>query len=433
MDSMEYKLDDPGPESDIMTQKYSKNSKIIIAILVSIIILLLIGLITVLIFYLKDKDNKTENSKPEHDSEDEIIIFYNLSYPSNDTIKNSFGEGGPNYNETIGNVNNGSDYNKTDNNIYDLYIPRKAMERKNKYNKIMLSIHGGAWMFGSKSFLEETCKERTKLGYICASMEYNFLSFNKNTPDQNIFRMLDEITAVQETIKLVLKILGFDEEKLEICLYGESSGAHLALLYSYWLQEKSPIPIKFIHNSVAPVTLEFGYWLYYKEEYGPLDRIDPENIERANNSKLIQNNSKFTFNNTILTGMMNLFLGRELFHNLPYMTIFVDGKMDINQANENFTQLLDTVKIAFPINHINSNTLPTLCYYAGKDLDVGIAQYAYLRNKFNESNNNDNLTLIYSKYATHEIPDTVNAEGKKAQKDLDLKLREFTDKYFTKD
>ena len=131
--------------------------------------------------------------------------------------------------------------------------------------------------------------------------------------------------------------------------------------------------------------------------------------------------------------MMNLFLGRELFHNLPYMTIFVDGKMDINQANENFTQLLDTVKIAFPINHINSNTLPTLCYYAGKDLDVGIAQYAYLRNKFNESNNNDNLTLIYSKYATHEIPDTVNAEGKKAQKDLDLKLREFTDKYFTKD
>ena len=56
-------------------------------------------------------------------------------------IRNSFKEGEINYNETIGNINNGLDYNETERNIYDLYIPYSTLHIKNKYNKIMLYIH----------------------------------------------------------------------------------------------------------------------------------------------------------------------------------------------------------------------------------------------------------------------------------------------------
>ena len=121
-------------------------------------------------------------------------------------------------------------------------------------------------------------------------MEYNFLKYT-DSPDFTIFRILDEITAVQETIKLNLKQLGFNETKLELCIGGSSAGAHLSLLYSYWIGEKSPIPIKFVLNEVAPVTLEFDHWLFFKEDIGPLDSIEPEDIEKANRTHLIRNNS----------------------------------------------------------------------------------------------------------------------------------------------
>ena len=96
----------------------------------------------------------------------------------------------------------------------------------------MIIIHGGAWMSGQKTSHDEECKERTKLGYICSTMEYNFLKYT-DSPDFTIFRMLDEITAVQETIKQNLKELWFNENKLELYIGGGSAGAHLSLLYAY--------------------------------------------------------------------------------------------------------------------------------------------------------------------------------------------------------
>ena len=333
-----------------------------------------------------------------------------------------------NYNETKRKINNGLDYRKTERNIYDLYIPKILLEKRNKYNKIILYIHGGAWMIGDKILHEEDCKEKIKLGYICAAMNYNFLK-NYYAPDFTIYRILDEITAVQDTIKNILKQIGFDENKLEICLAGGSAGAHLSLLYSYWLGKNSPIPIKFVFNMVAPVTLQFDYWWRYKEE--PLDSIEPDDIKYAEEHNLILNNSYMVYNNTYSTVTMIFFLGKGV-ENLNEMVIS-QGNWEINQTSEKFIELFNEVKILFPINHINKDTLPTLCYYAGKDIDVGIEQYAYLRTVFNKNDNSDNLTLVYSKNAVHNVTDTVTEAGKKAQKDLDAKFLEYTNNYFSKD
>ena len=142
-------------------------------------------------------------------------------------------------------------------------------------------------MKGDKSSHKQDCEKKTKLGYICASMNYNYLTLDRK-PEYSIYRILDEITSLLETIKQFLGIQGFDVDKLEICMAGGSAGAHLSLLYSYWLGDKSPIPIKFVYNTVAPVTLEFDYWWRYKDE--PLDSIEPDDIKNAEDHNLIESN-----------------------------------------------------------------------------------------------------------------------------------------------
>ena len=44
----------------------------------------------------------------------------------------------------------------------------------------------------------------------------------------NIFRILDEITAVLKTLKRFLISKGFDGNKLELIIQGGSAGAHLS-------------------------------------------------------------------------------------------------------------------------------------------------------------------------------------------------------------
>ena len=71
------------------------------------------------------------------------------------------------------------------------------------------------------------------------------------------------------------------------------------------------------------------------------------------------------YNSTYLAFQMNSFLGRGLSDNFEYM-IISPRNWDINRTNENFTKLFNVAKILFPVNHVNRNNLPTLCFYGGK-------------------------------------------------------------------
>ena len=270
--------------------------------------------------------------------------------------------------------------------------------------------------------------DKAKLGYIAVNLEYTFLK-TTGGDSYNIFRILDEITAVQEGIKRYLELEGFDANKLEMCIGGASAGAHLSLLYAYWFK-KSPIPIKFVYNQMAPISLEFDYWWFLKAGKEPLNNIDPDTIEIAKNNGTIIDNRGAYFNKTILTVMMNLFLGRPASYNMDKMII--DDPNEINTNSPEFQNLLSIVKIAFPVYHVDKNTLPTLCAYGGKDNDVGINQYAYLKKEFQRKDNN-NIFIVYSKYSNHSGFETVTEEGKNSKKFLDLKFYEFTEKYFSKD
>jgi LPS O-antigen subunit length determinant protein (WzzB/FepE family) len=111
-------------ESDVNTS--SKKMKIILAILIAVIIALIIVLIIVIV--TKKTETITIEKIVEKETETIDWRFYgtiipNISYANNNIIVNSFKENGPNYNSTIGNINEGNDYEKNERNKYSLYIP----------------------------------------------------------------------------------------------------------------------------------------------------------------------------------------------------------------------------------------------------------------------------------------------------------------------
>ena len=159
-------------------------------------------------------------------------IYKNLSYVENNVIYNSFKEGGENYKEDIGNINNGTDYTPNDRNMYDLYIPKYSERRKKEINGVILWIHGGAWIEGTKEGIDLLCQFYSQVGYISATLGYTLLVPGKYS-EFNIYRMIDEITACIKAIKQELISRGFEGDKLRLAIGGYSAGAHLTLLYSY--------------------------------------------------------------------------------------------------------------------------------------------------------------------------------------------------------
>ena len=137
---MEELKDKNDPKEDVFQNELSERKnkkKIIIAIIISAIII--IGLVIFLVLFLTKKDD-----------DDEIITDYylyeNLPNAVNKTILNSFKEGGENYNEILGNINDGNDYEESERNNFDLCIPYHINKRKNKFKRILLYLHGGGWI-----------------------------------------------------------------------------------------------------------------------------------------------------------------------------------------------------------------------------------------------------------------------------------------------
>ena len=412
-EDLEYHLEDPEDIQNDKKNSLSKKAKIILGS-ISILILLIIVIIICLKIKNDDDDDHEHNEDDDHDDHehneddehdesdidyyeysDNITSYINLSYADNNTILNSFKEGGSNYNENLGNINHGLDYTKSRFNSYNLYIPDSALNQKDKFNKIILLIHPGAWLGHNKEKLIPFCLYYAKMGYISATTGYTLL--NQNDTDYNIFRILDEITATIINMKKKLIQKGFNENKLEMAIEGASAGGHLALLYAYKMKNISPIPIKFILNAAGPVVLEPGKYLKLKDVDNPLDSIDQKSIENAiKEGKLEETDGLMTPKMIVM--LMNFFQGKK-YSDQEIEEIFNDDDQ-VNKENEKYKDLLRLVQYAIPLSYVDKTTLPTLCLYGGKDVDVGVAQYSYLKEKFDENQNN-NITLIYSKNADH--------------------------------
>ncbi len=400
-------------------KKYSRCRLICYGILTLIIIIVIIIIIVLikaknnLVYYLE----KMGYVEPWYDLYGEKIE--NIPYFKDDKIINSFKKDGKNYNETIGEINSGKDYQKNERNYYDLYIPYSSFYNKDKYNGIILFIHGGLWISGNKESMNFYCITYSKLGYITATMDYT-LVLDEFINETSVFRMIDEITACIQNIKEYLENLGFDVNKLEIALGGISSGAFLSLLYSYKIKNP-PIPIKFIINMVGIVNLDPQY-LY--KVINPLHSILPNDIQQAfNNNKLV----KVFENDFTLLEWMNNLLGKK--YSNDFLLEMMSGN-EINKNNENFKSFFKIVEKTFPTYYINenSNLIPTLSEIAGNDNVVGIVQYSLLNKLFNQYGVIDKL--VYMRFGNHDISDFYTENGINAIREMHYQIIQFAKNYF---
>ena len=235
-------MDDKNPEYQLdieeelnINPKSPKMFKISLIILICASVLMIAAIIALAILYNDEKSknsqkNQGTNSKqnpqpnPQFDSFSFFgKIHYNLTYDEGDKITNTFKDGGDNYNSSLGPVNNNQDYEKNDRNVYTLFIPQFALDRKNETNGIILWVHGGAWKGGDKEGMEYFCRLYSQQGYISATVGYTILA--KPYKNFNIYRIIDEITACIQAIKKKLNEQKFDINKLKMVIGG---------LFSWW-------------------------------------------------------------------------------------------------------------------------------------------------------------------------------------------------------
>ena len=401
--------------------KWSLKKKICIGILIGILIILktIIIIVIVSVNNLKEILKKAGYDEPWNDLYGNKII--NIPYFKDNKIINTFKKNGKNYKEEIGDINNGNDYEKNVRNYYNLFIPYSSTKQKDKYNQIMLFIHGGAWIGGEKENIEHLCSRYAKMGFITATMSHTLLV--EKYKQYNIFRILDEITSCIESIKEELKKQDFNVNKLEMAIGGISSGGHLSLLYSYSMVNTTSIPIKFVIDFVGPVSLEPEFWYKVAKDNVTLENIEPNDIDKALKDKSIV---KVFDDDCTWVGMMNLFLGKRYSDNeLKEMC----GNKKINVDNEKYKNLNKSVKYAYPFYFINKDTIPTLCEYAGNDMLVGVAQYAKMKELSQKYGNN--LVLIYMRYGGHGMESYYTENGLYAMREMHYQILNFSKTYFT--
>ena len=432
----EYHLEDLD-EKTLIRNKCSTKTKVIFTILI-ILVILAIGATAYFAYKYIDSKNSKKSIKnnsnndiifpPDSDKDDSKKIevdldgglpywetygrkISNISYvKGNDPIHNSFKIGGENYNIEIGIINNGKDYNPSERNIYDLYIPFIATQKKDKSNKILLLIHGGGWMDGQKEYMDGLCKMYVKYGIITASLGYTLIQIN-NT-ETNMFRILDEITAAIKSIGEILSNEGFDINKLEFAIGGHSAGAHLALLYAYSIKN-IPYPIKFVVDLCGPVSLEPECYVELKDNNEPLQNIEPNDIDEAFKANKIKIKNESVNIDSLF--VINSFIGNQ--YNISELNeVLVDNKSPASIG------LMKKIQYIFPGIFINKATLPTICFYSGKDETIGIGHYSFLKKKF-EENQNNNITHIYSKYTGHiDFFNIITINGLNAMKKLNSEI-----------
>ena len=346
--------------------------------------------------------------------------YKNLNYDADGKIENTFKSGGDNNIEDIGNLNDGNDYEKTERNIYDLYIPDFALKRKNDINGIILFIHGGSWTEGFKDEMTFLCKLYGQQGYITANMEYTLLSLQYE--NNNIYRIMDEITACIKAIKAKLINLGFDGSQLKLAIGGYSAGAHLTLLYSY-LIKNSDINIEFIINFVGPVGLYEEYFYTLKDLQNPLDKIDDLSIieQAKKEGKLIKTGSAAS-----IIKIMNNFYGNK--YKILEVKSMIDGDGNIIKDDEKYQTIDKVIKHSYITQIEDKNKIPTICIYGGKDDTVGISNYAYLKQKADQDERT--LELIYIKDEGHLLIQPTTPTGLLQLKEALSKISEYSKQKF---
>lgn len=198
--------------------------------------------------------------------------------------------------DSVGTIYKDLDYENSNNNKYDLYVPTNLDKDKDQY--LIVFIHGGSFNSGSKEDGDAWCKYFASKGYITATIDYTLQKSDKYAP---ISLMNEEIENAIKSIKEYTTNLGYNI--VGMASSGVSAGGTLAMNLAY--NGNSVIPVKFVFQLAGPTYFIASDWKLLKmvnkltnddEFYSMmLGNYDKDTLESAINSispaMIINNNS----------------------------------------------------------------------------------------------------------------------------------------------
>lgn len=147
---------------------------------------------------------------------------------------------------------------------FDLVIPDSASGSTG----LVLCIHGGGWVEGSKDgYTENLMQMRKEKGIAAACMNYRYVSETVTFDD-----VLDDVSSALAAIKETGAQYGVCFDR--VLLTGISAGGHISLLYAYTRRDTAPVRPVCVVELCGPTDLENAF--YYSDENSVNRAVGPE-------------------------------------------------------------------------------------------------------------------------------------------------------------
>lgn len=151
-------------------------------------------------------------------------------------------------------------YKPVSGNRIDICLPKVIDGSRG--NGVIVFLHGGSWVRGTRAFESHNCKRYAKKGYIAATVDYTLYS---DSSPVTMGRMLDDVDDAVDRIKALSAERGWNVTQMGIS--GNSAGGQLALLYAY--ARKPALPLKFVAATVAPADFHWEAWDFKGALFSP--------------------------------------------------------------------------------------------------------------------------------------------------------------------
>ena len=245
-------------------------------------------------------------------------------------------------------------------NLLDISFPNK------KTQSLVVFIHGGGWVGGSKSNYASDFANKYKDGYVYAAINYRYASNEYHCDD-----ILDDIQRAMLKIKDVCNDNGYTINK--VAFFGHSAGGHLSLLYGYKMKDVCPFEVSFV-SSLS----------------GPTDLTDKNYIT-------------------------NTIIGNTYYELMTYMT-----GIEINE--ENFDSYKSELLEYSPISYVDK-ACPTIICHGESDTVVPLSNALTLKEKL-EAKNMTHEFFLYGGGSDHALDN-----DKKTERQYEQKFKEYKTKY----
>lgn len=243
----------------------------------------------------------------------------------------------------------------------DVFLPSNPLP--NEKIPVLLMIHGGAWVGGNRSldreYFKTSIRDRlTAKGIAVISISYTLVHDSLHFPGP-----IEDCKDALRWVRAHADNYSFDTTN--VGLWGESAGAHLALLAAYSTEDDWPSNASY---STYPASVS-----YVIDNFGPTD-LNALLQTEASWFKLL---------------MARIFM-RKLLPLRERLAVAITGYSLESQKND----VVENASIYSPISYIDSLEVPTLILHGTKDRIVPFKESQELKNVLDERGIENELIIV---------------------------------------